>query len=96
MRLAMLTAILTIVAPAASLLPDLDAQASEWGCEDSAVRVFLRPIVARCSCLSSADESTDLRNGKLGFYLANLSRGRNRQAGLRAVCRLSRRLVGRV
>lgn len=33
MRLAMLTAILAIVAPAASSLPDLDAQASEWGCE---------------------------------------------------------------
>ncbi|MEP9389917.1 hypothetical protein [Mesorhizobium sp. KR9-304] len=33
MRRAMLTAILAIVAPAASLLPDLDAQASEWGCE---------------------------------------------------------------
>ena len=58
--------------------------------------VFLQPIVARGSRVSPSDESPDLRDERLGIYVADMSGGRHRKARLRTVCGLPGRMVGRI
>ena len=72
MRLAKLTAIIAIVVACSLVFAGRRRSGQRMGLRGSVVRVLLQPVMARCSRLPSADESPDLRNERLGIYVANM------------------------
>ena len=73
MRLAKLAAIIAIVSPAASFLPDVDAQASEWGCEVLLCASSSNPSWRGVPACHPPMNRSDLRDERLGIYMADMS-----------------------
>ena len=96
MRLAKLIAIIAIMSPATSFMSAAELRQANGVARFCLCASSSNPSWRGVPACHPSDESSDLRDERLGIYVADMSGGRHRKTRLRTVCGLPGRMVGRI